>query len=210
MPTKIKPRKGYKSAGTYNCKPLSEKHIKELSAILETPISDDAENQLQLVCSDFALNHHAIDNAVRPSEINAACDLIIKQTMPLVQTLKDLDGTTLDKIASQEEGILEIHKRLQTDLETFYNATISLVQRRKKLNPPKGRRRERTALEILMKELIPIFEEISNKNATSTFNESYIEGLFVTFTRHCIHAIQGEFIGDHAIVKAIQKALKNN
>ena len=216
IPSKKKPRKGYKHSGSYNQFPFSEKNFDELSKILGKPISDDAKWQLQDKGGEFALNHHAIDNAVKPSEIDAACDSIVKQGEPLAQTLKELDDTTLDKISMQQKtDILEIHERLQADLEIFLNATVSLIKRRKKIKAEfpvskQGRRKERGALEILVKELIPIFEGITNKKATSTFNELYTEGLFVTFTRDCIHAIQNEFIGDHAIVKAIQKALQNN
>lgn len=215
MPTKKKPREGYKHSGTFNLFTLSENDFDCLSKILGETISEEYKEQLQEAGSNYYLNHHAIDNKVGIPEIKAACELVTRQGSTFAQTLEDLDDTSLDKISiPHERDILEIHERLQNDLEVFINATKTWLENRKKFEEEhpqqyQGRPKDRSALKMLAKDLIPIFEGITSETATSTYNELYKEGLFVTFTRYCIHKIQKEIIGDHAIVKAIQAALKN-
>ncbi len=227
MPSKKKPRKGYKHSGSYNQFPFSEKNFDELSKILEEPISDKAKAQLQEAGGNYYLYHHAFDNRVTIPEIKAACNLIIRQGGAFAQTLINLDDTTLDKISMQQKtDILDTHERLQNDLEIFINATETWLKNREKFEtehprPKQGRHKERSALEISTKELIPIFEEITGEKATSTYNEcrsvydpttivAVDKGLFVTFTRYCIDAIQNETISDYVIVTAIRKALRTD
>ena len=221
MPTVVPPRKGYESSGTYNPFPLSDDDFNHLSDLLSEKLNEEVRDQLQDAGAMFLLNSSLYASLVLPTEVKAACRGIINKGGKIKQILQDLDDVSLVKIASSHERIsavemLDIRDRLLTDLDAFIVAAGRWKEqheqfKNKPSKPKGGAKKKHTALIELVKDLIPIFEVVTNKKATSYYSETYkTESLFFAFTNEFVHIIQSKFINDNVIAKVIQKALSSN
>lgn len=220
MPTEVPPRKDYKNTRVFKEPPFSDEDLRHLELRIDISLSAEAKNLLQEAGIKYLIFHQILDNPIRPSQTEAACKKIIKYGNKLTQTLTDLDSVSLERIAASHNrisavDIIDIHERLINDLVIFNGATKTLQKKMEELDkeypePKGGPPKIRVALVDFVNDLISIFELVTGGNATSYYSEAHCsESLFFTFASDCIHAIQTEIIGDSAIAKAIQKALRS-
>lgn len=106
MPTKHKPRRGWKSSDSLKPFPFTETDLKKIADVLriETPwpacplLSQEIRQQLVEATHKYLISKKIIDDAPRPSEVKAALEEVHKRAKALTDCLQQLDSISRDKL----------------------------------------------------------------------------------------------------------------
>lgn len=227
MPTKIKPKKGWKPGGPASKKQVTGKYFSDdafdkIAALLKVDkIDQAAKEMLDEAALIYTLLKKTKDEAPSTNEQKAALNDVYKGAKALSDSLKNLDSQSRVHLAlaygsrypvCESLDISQRHTIRHDNFEKMLNEPhkIYLAAKWAKDTLPSvkpGPHKVQSALRSFIAALADIFYHLTGRNAPQPNHVG--EGIFIDFVRFCLEHIKAdESIEGTALVSAIKTTLQ--
>jgi len=167
MPTKRKPKFGWKAAGFIKPHLITEDGLLKVAKNLSIPIETKSLNTryiktvlkfIHLI--EEATGHYTADkdltsNMPRKADVKLTLQLVQEKTKEFIDLIKDLDDVSVDQLTSADNELFPLFNDGKSDIFKLHDAAIEAL---KSLGQDKGGLfRSRRSLQILIMDLGKIF-----------------------------------------------------